>query len=98
MFAIQEINKNLQLLPNITLGFHILNNYYIERISYKAMLNLLSSQQKFVPNFNCDATKTFIAAIGGRLTETSTIMANILGNYKIAQVGPWNGSLKIPHF
>ncbi|XP_058038631.1 vomeronasal type-2 receptor 26-like [Ahaetulla prasina] len=77
---------NSQLLPNITLGFHIVNNYFIERITYKATLRLHSTQQKFVPNFTCDLTKTFIAAIGGRLTGTSSIMANILANYKITQL------------
>ncbi|XP_032092126.1 vomeronasal type-2 receptor 26-like [Thamnophis elegans] len=86
VFAIKEINRNTEVLPNITLGFHIVNNYFPARITYKAMLSLLSTQQKFVPNFTCDLKKTFIAAIGGRLIETSFIMATVLTNLKIPQL------------
>ncbi|XP_034278651.2 vomeronasal type-2 receptor 26-like [Pantherophis guttatus] len=86
VFTIKEINRNPELLPNITLGFHIVNNYFPVRITYKATLSLLSTQQKFVPNFTCDLKKTFIAAIGGRLAESSFIMATVLANYKIPQL------------
>ncbi|XP_058038634.1 vomeronasal type-2 receptor 26-like [Ahaetulla prasina] len=86
VFTVKEINRNPELLPNITLGFHIVNNYFPAKITYKATLSLLSTQQKFVPNFTCDLKKTFIAAIGGRLTENSFIMATVLANYKIPQL------------
>ncbi|XP_032092074.1 vomeronasal type-2 receptor 26-like [Thamnophis elegans] len=86
VFAIKEIKRNTEVLPNITLGFHIVNNYFPARITYKAMLSLLSTQQKFVPNFTCDLKKTFITAIGGRWTETTFNMATILANYKIPQL------------
>ncbi|KAM3821186.1 vomeronasal type-2 receptor 26-like [Vipera latastei] len=86
VFAVKEINRNPELLPNITLGFHIVNNYFIERITYKAILSLVSPKQKFLPNFSCDLRKTFIVAFGGRLTVTSSIMATVLVNYKIPQL------------
>uniref|UniRef100_A0A8C6XJB8 G-protein coupled receptors family 3 profile domain-containing protein n=1 Tax=Naja naja TaxID=35670 RepID=A0A8C6XJB8_NAJNA len=86
VFAVKEISKNPELLPNITLGFHIVNNYFPAKITFKATLSLLSKQQKFLPNFTCDLKKTFIAAIGGRLTETSFTMATVLSNYKIPQL------------
>ncbi|KAM6451754.1 vomeronasal type-2 receptor 26-like [Liasis olivaceus] len=86
VFAVKEINKHPELLPNITLGFHILNNYLIARITYKAALSLLCTHQRFVPNFTCDSKKMFIAAIGGRFTEASSIMATVLANYKIPQL------------
>ncbi|XP_032092076.1 vomeronasal type-2 receptor 26-like [Thamnophis elegans] len=86
VFAVKEINSNPDLLPNITLGFHIVNNYFPARITYKAILSLISTQQKFVPNFTCDLKKIFIAAIGDRLTETSFNIATVLANYKIPQL------------
>ncbi|XP_063158465.1 vomeronasal type-2 receptor 26-like [Candoia aspera] len=86
VFAVKEINRNPELLPNITLGFHIVNNYFTARITYKAMLSLLCTHQRFVPNFTCGLKKKFIAAIGGRLTEASSIMATVLANYKIPQL------------
>nr|XP_056720348.1 vomeronasal type-2 receptor 26-like [Euleptes europaea] len=85
-FAINEINENPNVLPNITLGFRILNSYYVARMTYKATLSLLSIQQRFVPNFTCDAKKNIIAVIGGLLSETSANMASILSTYKIPQL------------
>ncbi|XP_061447694.1 vomeronasal type-2 receptor 26-like [Rhineura floridana] len=87
-FAINEINKNPKLLLNITLGFHILNNYYIAKMTYKATLNLLCTQNRHVPNFVCDAQKKLVACIGGLMTETSAIMANIFAVNKVPQMVP----------
>uniref|UniRef100_A0A670K594 Receptor ligand binding region domain-containing protein n=1 Tax=Podarcis muralis TaxID=64176 RepID=A0A670K594_PODMU len=70
-FAVKEINKNPKLLPNITLGFHIINGYYIAKMTYKATLNLLCAQQRFVPNFICDSQKELICSILFQLTYGS---------------------------
>ncbi|KAM6449031.1 vomeronasal type-2 receptor 26-like [Liasis olivaceus] len=86
VFAVKEINKDPKILPNITLGFRIVDSYFTARITNKATLSLLSTHQRFVPNFTCDSKKKFIAAIGGRLTEASSIMATVLANYKIPQL------------
>ncbi|XP_077774313.1 vomeronasal type-2 receptor 26-like [Podarcis muralis] len=101
-FAVKEINKNPKLLPNITLGFHIINGYYIAKMTYKATLNLLCAQQRFVPNFICDSQKELIAVIGGYVTEASAIMANIVATYKIPQMVPnedyqFRGVLQLLH-
>ncbi|XP_054850005.1 vomeronasal type-2 receptor 26-like [Eublepharis macularius] len=85
-FAINEINKNPNILPNITLGFHTLNSYYNARITIKATLSLLSKQQKFVPNFKCGIANNLIAIIGGLDSETSVNMATIIANYKMPQL------------
>uniref|UniRef100_A0A8D2KRM6 G-protein coupled receptors family 3 profile domain-containing protein n=1 Tax=Varanus komodoensis TaxID=61221 RepID=A0A8D2KRM6_VARKO len=59
-----EINEDPQILPNISLGFHILNSYYTARMTFKAILNLLSTQHRFVPNFKCHSQNNAIALIG----------------------------------
>ncbi|XP_061447692.1 vomeronasal type-2 receptor 26-like [Rhineura floridana] len=87
-FAIKEINENPKLLLNITLGFHILNNYYIAKMTYKDTLNLLCRQNRHVPNFICVAQKKLVACIGGLMTEVSAIMANIFAVYKVSQMVP----------
>uniref|UniRef100_A0A8D2Q3Z2 G-protein coupled receptors family 3 profile domain-containing protein n=1 Tax=Varanus komodoensis TaxID=61221 RepID=A0A8D2Q3Z2_VARKO len=96
-FAVDEINKNPKILPNLTLGFHIINGYYIARITYKASMGLLCTYHRFVPNFRCGAQKKIAAVIGGLATEASEILAIITAMYKIPQVGsfrfskiPWN--------
>nr|XP_020671233.1 vomeronasal type-2 receptor 26-like [Pogona vitticeps] len=87
-FAINEINKNPQILPNITLGFHICDSYSNSWMTYRTTLNLLSKRMRFVPNYECDGKKNLLAVIGGLGSDISVLMADILGLYKIPQVVP----------
>ncbi|KAF7234560.1 Vomeronasal type-2 receptor 26, partial [Varanus komodoensis] len=87
-FAVDEINKNPKILPNLTLGFHIINDYYIARMTCKASMGLLSTYQRFVPNFRCGAQKKIAAVIGGLATEVSEVMAIVTAMYKIPQMVP----------
>ncbi|XP_060112575.1 vomeronasal type-2 receptor 26-like [Heteronotia binoei] len=87
-FAIKEINENIKILPNITLGSNIYDSYNDVRMTYCTTLDLLFKSQKVVPNYRCGTQKTFIAVIGGFGYETSFHMAEILALYKIPQVLP----------
>uniref|UniRef100_A0ABM5GQ90 Vomeronasal type-2 receptor 26-like n=1 Tax=Pogona vitticeps TaxID=103695 RepID=A0ABM5GQ90_9SAUR len=87
-FAINEINKNPQILPNITLGFHICDSYSNSWMTYRTTLNLLSKRLRYVPNYECDGKKSLLAVIGGLGSDTSVLMADVLGLYKIPQVVP----------
>ncbi|XP_054832643.1 vomeronasal type-2 receptor 26-like [Eublepharis macularius] len=89
VFAVKEINENPKLLPNLTLGFHIYENYFNARKTYQNTLNLLFSQKIAVINYKCDSQKDLIAAIGGVDSDTSLHMATILGVYKIPQLHPF---------
>ncbi|XP_033026292.1 vomeronasal type-2 receptor 26-like [Lacerta agilis] len=86
VFAINEINKNPMILPNVTLGFHIFDSYYDARLTYHATLGLLFKSQTFVPNYKCDSRKKIIAIIGGLGSDVSFRMADILSLYKIPQL------------
>nr|XP_056720338.1 vomeronasal type-2 receptor 26-like [Euleptes europaea] len=85
-FAVKEINGNPNILPNITLGFHILNSYYVAKMTSKATLSLLSSQHLFVLNFKCDTQSNLIAVIGGQSSEVSADIATKIVIYKIPQL------------
>nr|XP_020671229.1 vomeronasal type-2 receptor 26-like [Pogona vitticeps] len=85
-FAINEINKNPRVLPNLTLGFHILDSYSEERMTYRTTLDLLFKTQRFLPNYECDGRKSLQAVIGGLGSDISFLMADILGFYKIPQI------------
>ncbi|XP_062992821.1 vomeronasal type-2 receptor 26-like [Elgaria multicarinata webbii] len=92
-FAVKEINENPKILPNISLGFHILNSYYMARMTFKATLNLLSTRHRFVPNFKCHNQNNLIALIGGCLSETSANMAIISASHKTPQLHPFLSSI-----
>lgn len=87
VFAVQEISKNPKLLPNITIGFHIYDSYYDARITYRTTLGLLFQSRRFVPNYKCGRQGNLMGVIGGLDSDTSSHMSDILGLYKIPQVG-----------
>ncbi|KAK9398128.1 type-2 vomeronasal receptor [Crotalus adamanteus] len=85
-FAVKEINEDPQILPNVTLGFHIYDSYHNPRMAYRTTLDLLFKSQEFVPNYKCDSRKHLIAIIGGLGSDTSSYMADSVNVYKIAQL------------
>ncbi|XP_054850315.1 vomeronasal type-2 receptor 26-like [Eublepharis macularius] len=85
-FAVKEINENPKILPNLTLGFHIYDSHFDAKITYQNTLNLLFSQNKTVPNYECDTKRNPVAVIGGLGSETSLHIASVLGMYKIPQL------------
>nr|XP_056720048.1 vomeronasal type-2 receptor 26-like [Euleptes europaea] len=86
VFAVKEINENPHILPNETLGFHISENYYDEKITCQNTLQLLFTSHTFVPNYKCGARKNLVAVIGALDPENSLLMANILDLFKIPQL------------
>lgn len=85
-FAVNEINVNANILPNLTLGFHIYDSYYDARMTYWTTLDLLFKSQRFFPNYKCDPERNLMAVIGGMSLDISTHMADFLNLYKIPQV------------
>ncbi|XP_028560258.2 vomeronasal type-2 receptor 26-like [Podarcis muralis] len=86
VFAVKEINEDPKILPNVTLGLHVYDSYFNEKMTYQTTLNLLFKLKEMVPNYKCDTKKNIIAFIGGLDSETSLCMATILSPYKIPQV------------
>ncbi|XP_053120511.1 vomeronasal type-2 receptor 26-like [Hemicordylus capensis] len=86
LFIIEEINKNPKLLPNISLGFHVFDDYFNNQITYQNTINLLSSGDRRIPNYRCERQDHLLAIIGGLTSETSIAMATVLGSYKIPQI------------
>ncbi|XP_070810432.1 vomeronasal type-2 receptor 26-like [Pituophis catenifer annectens] len=85
-FAVKEINKDPDILPNITLGFHIYDSYSNALMTYRTTLDLLFKSHKIVPNYICGTEKKVMGIIGGMSPETSIRMAEILQLFKIPQI------------
>ncbi|XP_039220539.1 vomeronasal type-2 receptor 26-like [Crotalus tigris] len=85
-FAINEINEDSKILPNITLGFHICDSYNDAMMTYRTTLDLLFKMRSLLPNYECDSGKKLIAVIGGLGSVVSFHMANLLSLYKIPQL------------
>lgn len=85
-FAIKEINEDVHILQNHTLGFHIYNSYFTTTWTYRASLEVFSSKDRFIPNYSCDQQNRPIAVIGGPTSAVQAHMSTILSLYKIPQV------------
>ncbi|XP_060110721.1 vomeronasal type-2 receptor 26-like [Heteronotia binoei] len=85
-FAINEINENPNLLPNVTLGFHIHDSSADARWTYRTTLDLLFTSHILVPNYQCGIQKKMIGIIGGHTADTSSHMASILSLLKVPQL------------
>ncbi|XP_033024527.1 vomeronasal type-2 receptor 26-like [Lacerta agilis] len=85
-FSVKEINENLHLLPNVTLGFHIYDSYFNVKWTYHATMLLLSTLKRFFPNYKCDNQDDLRAVIGGLDSQVSLHVATILDQYKIPQL------------
>ncbi|XP_051846923.1 vomeronasal type-2 receptor 26-like [Antechinus flavipes] len=86
LFAVEEINKDPNLLPNITLGFHIFNTQPNEFSTLESSLMWLSGQGLTVPNYLCKKQGQSMAVIGGETSELSIQINTLLNLYKFPQV------------
>ncbi|KAG6539504.1 type-2 vomeronasal receptor [Crotalus adamanteus] len=84
--AIQKINQNPLLLPNLTLGYTIHDNYFNPRMTSDVLLDLLSTGEANIPNYSCGKTKSTLVILEGTDSEFSTQISTMLGTYKIPQV------------
>uniref|UniRef100_A0A8C6VCJ7 G-protein coupled receptors family 3 profile domain-containing protein n=1 Tax=Naja naja TaxID=35670 RepID=A0A8C6VCJ7_NAJNA len=64
VFAVTEINKDLVLLPNITLGFHMYDNHQVERRISLISLSLFSTRGQMVPGYKCNRQDPLLSVIG----------------------------------
>ncbi|XP_030050634.1 vomeronasal type-2 receptor 26-like [Microcaecilia unicolor] len=84
--AVEEINNSSELLPNLTLGFHIYNSYSNLLLKFKAAMNIFSQMDIPVINYNCQTSGTLAAIIEGLPGERSSQISNVLSIYHFPQI------------
>nr|XP_033771457.1 vomeronasal type-2 receptor 26-like [Geotrypetes seraphini] len=85
VFAVEEINNNSELLPNITLGLHIKDSFRYTRKIIESALNILAGQSTIV-NFKCNSFRTVAAIIEGFTDEETYGFYNMFQIYHYPQV------------
>ncbi|XP_068952797.1 vomeronasal type-2 receptor 26-like [Petaurus breviceps papuanus] len=85
-FAVEEINRDPVLLPNISLGFQLYNAYHSDERTLESSLRWLTGGNQLVPNFSCRGQHKSVAAIGGATSALSIQMGTLLELYKIPQL------------
>uniref|UniRef100_G1U1U1 G-protein coupled receptors family 3 profile domain-containing protein n=1 Tax=Oryctolagus cuniculus TaxID=9986 RepID=G1U1U1_RABIT len=86
VFAIEEINRDTHLLPNLTLGFSIRNSGDSVHGALHETLGFLTGQEEPIPNYACGFSPPQAALIGDTRSALSVSMARLLGLYKFPQV------------
>ncbi|KAK9408928.1 type-2 vomeronasal receptor [Crotalus adamanteus] len=86
VFAVTEINKDLVLLPNVTLGFNMYDNGYWKKRVSLINLFLLSTRDQMVPGYKCDQQDILFSVIGGDNPKYSMQMASIFSIFKVPQL------------
>ncbi|XP_072455748.1 vomeronasal type-2 receptor 26-like [Notamacropus eugenii] len=92
MFAVEEINGDPDLLPNISLGFHLYNTYHSAEKTLESSLRWLSGLGQFIPNYSCWEQDKSVAVIGGVTSALFVQMGTLLDVYKFPQIsyGPFD--------
>ncbi|XP_053312104.1 G-protein coupled receptor family C group 6 member A-like [Spea bombifrons] len=104
LFAIEQINKDTDILPNITLGYHFYDSCLDTRKAVKSVLQILSGPGKTIPNYSCSERGKVAGFIGDHYSVTTVPIAQILGIYGHTQIsyGATDYSLSdrrvYPHF
>ncbi|XP_058023723.1 vomeronasal type-2 receptor 26-like [Ahaetulla prasina] len=80
------INKNPQLLHNLTLGYNIHDNYLNTLGTSDALLDMLSTGEANVPNYRCGKKDNLLAILDGAARDVSFQMSTLVGPYKVPQI------------
>ncbi|XP_072003988.1 vomeronasal type-2 receptor 26-like [Engystomops pustulosus] len=84
-YAIEEVNTNPHLLPNVTLGYYVSDSCASAKKSVKSVIQILSGARVTIPNYNC-MEDNIAGLIGDGLSATTLPIAQILNVYGYTQI------------
>ncbi|XP_018096942.2 vomeronasal type-2 receptor 116 [Xenopus laevis] len=86
LFAIDDINKNPDLLPNITVGYQVYDSCMEPSLAIGNILQILSGPGEMVPNYSCGDYGKVVAFIADRSIVTTLPIAQFLTSYGYSQI------------
>ncbi|XP_059187140.1 extracellular calcium-sensing receptor-like [Centropristis striata] len=87
VFAVDEINRNSNLLPNVTLGYSLYDNCGALVTGFGAALVLASGQEEqFLLKENCSGTPSVVGIVGDTYSSFSIASSNVLGLFRLPMV------------
>ncbi|KTF86266.1 hypothetical protein cypCar_00047428, partial [Cyprinus carpio] len=86
VYAINEINNNPNLLPNITLGYQLYDNCVKLGLAFRSATALLSGTEETVSNFNCTGPPPVIGIVGDPGSTHCIAISSVLGLFRIPMV------------
>ncbi|XP_069816566.1 extracellular calcium-sensing receptor-like [Dendropsophus ebraccatus] len=92
MFATEEINKDPNILPNVTLGFQAYDSCDALHLDIGSSLQVLTGTHSAIPNYRCTSKIPLTAVIGPAISTHSILLAHILGLYRYPQISHYSTS------
>ncbi|XP_035239987.1 extracellular calcium-sensing receptor-like [Anguilla anguilla] len=86
IFAVEEINRNPQLLPNLTLGYALADTCLAETTTLGAALGLVTGKDPVVTSSRCGRTPEVPVIVGDARSSGSIVIARTLGVFSIPMV------------
>ncbi|KAM3936591.1 vomeronasal type-2 receptor 26-like [Leptodactylus fuscus] len=86
IFAVDEINKNPDILPNMTLGYHVYDSCNNVNKAIDSALQILSGPEDTVPNYFCARFGHLVGVIGDMNSDISLNLAQILSIFGYSQI------------
>ncbi|XP_020359373.2 extracellular calcium-sensing receptor-like [Oncorhynchus kisutch] len=86
-FAVDEINRNPDLLPNITLGYKLYDNCQKLGVSLRAAMSLASGTEKeFFLDETCSGSPPVLGIVGDPGSTHSIAISSVLGLFRVPMV------------
>ena len=86
-FAIDEINRNSNLLPNVTLGYSLYDNCRRLGIGFSAAMFLANGQEEQVTlHDTCVGAPPVLGVVGDSSSRRSIAISTVLGLYRVPVV------------
>ncbi|XP_029440289.1 vomeronasal type-2 receptor 26-like [Rhinatrema bivittatum] len=102
--AVEEINNSSELLPNLTLGFHIYDSYNNPLFIFSTAMKVFSGMGSWIPNYSCETSGTLATIIEGLSDEDSAQLSNVFRIFHYPQISFnsqnlfMNDAVKFPYF
>ncbi|XP_026152634.1 extracellular calcium-sensing receptor-like [Mastacembelus armatus] len=86
-FAIDEINRNSNLLPTVTLGYRLYDNCVQLGIGFRAALSLVSGkEEQIILQESCAGTPPVLGIVGDSSSTRAIAISTVLGLYRVPMV------------
>ncbi|KAM4743144.1 extracellular calcium-sensing receptor-like [Anableps anableps] len=86
-FAIDEINRDTQILPNVTLGYSLYDSCLTLGVGFRAALALISGQEEqIILNETCEGTPSVLGVVGDSSSTRTIAISTVLGLYRVPMV------------
>ncbi|XP_039596860.1 extracellular calcium-sensing receptor-like [Polypterus senegalus] len=85
-FAIEEINKDETLLPNVTLGYRIFDNCVKLPVALRAAVTLVGGLDEVSTEYNCSGIPPVLAIVGDPGSTPTIALSRIVGLFHMPLV------------